>query len=1248
MATSSHPPASKSKAETALRRLAAERILVLDGAMGTMIQALSLDEQAFRGARFDAWNREVRGNNDLLNLSRPDAIRAIHLAYFRAGADIISTNTFSSTRIAQADYGMAEIAYELNLEGARLARQAGRIAEDEDGRERFVTGAIGPTNRTASISPDVSNPGFRAISFDELRVAYAEQVRGLIDGGVDALLIETIFDTLNAKAAIYAIAEELETRGISLPVMISGTITDRSGRLLSGQTPEAFWNSVAHAAPLSVGLNCALGAKEMRAHIAELARIADTLICAYPNAGLPNEFGHYDEGPDAMAALVDEFASAGLVNIVGGCCGTTPDHIRAIAKAVADKTPRALPEIEPRLRLSGLEAFTLTAEIPFVNVGERTNVTGSARFRKLVTAGDYPAALAVARDQVENGAQIIDVNMDEGLLDSEKAMITFLNLIAAEPDIARVPVMIDSSKFSVIEAGLKCVQGKSVVNSISLKEGEEAFIHHARIVRRYGAAVVVMAFDEAGQADTFERKTSICARAYDILVYRVGFPPQDIIFDPNIFAVATGMEEHNGYGVAFIEAARWIRKNLPHAHISGGVSNFSFSFRGNEPVREAMHAVFLTHAIAAGMDMGIVNAGQIAVYDDLDPELRAACEDVALNRRADAAERLLALAERHRGHGREKKEADLSWREWPVEKRLSHALVHGITDFIETDVEEARRNAPRPLAVIEGPLMDGMNVVGDLFGSGRMFLPQVVKSARVMKQAVAYLMPYMDQEKDGRGHASSNGKIVIATVKGDVHDIGKNIVGVVLQCNNYDVVDLGVMTPADKILDAAIAERADIIGLSGLITPSLDEMCHVAAEMERKGFEVPLLIGGATTSRVHTAVKIHPNYRRGQTVYVNDASRAVGVVSSLLSRDARERYVNDIRAEYARIAAAHARGEETKQRLSLVDARNNALTLNWSGNYVPPAPRITGTQKLDDIPIAELIDYIDWTPFFSTWELTGKYPAILDDATVGEAARSLFADAQDMLRRIDTERWFRASAVFGLWPANSEGDDILVFADEGRHKPTAVLHTLRQQLARREGRANVALADFVAPRASGLADYIGAFAVTAGIGEDAVAERFKHANDDYSSIMAKALADRLAEALAERLHQRVRKEFWAYASDETLGAGELIAEKYRGIRPAPGYPAQPDHTEKATLFTLLDGERIGVRLTESFAMWPGASVCGLYFSHPESYYFGVGKIERDQVEDYAQRKGQTLEQTEKWLAPILNYDPLARVRRAAE
>ena len=1238
-----------SKAEEALRRLAAERILVLDGAMGTMIQALGLDEQGYRGARFDAWNREVRGNNDLLNLSRSDAVRNIHLAYFRAGADIVSTNTFSSTRIAQADYGMAEIAYELNVEGARLAREAATAAQDEDGRPRFVAGAIGPTNRTASISPDVSNPGFRAISFDELRAAYGEQARGLLDGGVDALLIETIFDTLNAKAAVYAITEELAARAINVPVMISGTITDRSGRFLSGQTPEAFWNSIAHASPLSVGLNCALGARQMRAHIAELARVADALICAYPNAGLPNEFGHYDEGPEEMAASIGEFAATSLVNIVGGCCGTTPEHIRAISRAVEGKPPRSLPQIPARLRLSGLEAFTLTPEIPFVNVGERTNVTGSARFRKLVTAGDYSAALAVARDQVENGAQIIDVNMDEGLLDSEKAMTTFLNLIAAEPDIARVPIMIDSSKFSVIEAGLKCVQGKAVVNSISMKEGEESFIRHAELVRRHGAAVVVMAFDESGQADTLEKKTAIAARAYDILVNRVGFPPQDIIFDPNIFAVATGMEEHNGYGLAFIEAARWIRKNLPLAHVSGGVSNFSFSFRGNEAVREAMHSVFLYHAITAGMDMGIVNAGQIAVYDDLDPELRKACEDVVLNRRLEAAEALLALAERHRGQGKEKKEADLSWREWPVEKRLAHALVHGITDFIETDVEEARRKLPRPLAVIEGPLMDGMNVVGDLFGSGRMFLPQVVKSARVMKQAVAYLLPYMEQEKDGRAHVSSNGKIVLATVKGDVHDIGKNIVGVVLQCNNYEVIDLGVMVPAEKILQTAVAEQADIVGLSGLITPSLDEMCHVAAEMERQGFAVPLLIGGATTSRVHTAVKINPNYQRGQTVYVNDASRAVGVVSALLGRDTRARYVGEVRSEYARIAAAHARGEQAKQRLSLVAARANALRLDWSGAYVPPAPQLFGTRIFTEIPIAELVDYIDWTPFFATWELNGKYPAILTDPALGEAARNLHADAQDMLRRMIAEGWFTARAAIGFWPANSEGDDILVFADESRKTPIATLHTLRQQLARREGRANVALADFVAPRASGLRDYIGAFAVTAGIGEDAVVERFKHANDDYSAIMAKALADRLAEALAEYMHRRVRREFWAYDPNEALSTDELIAETYRGIRPAPGYPAQPDHTEKSTLFGLLGGESgTGVRLTESFAMWPGASVCGLYFSHPESYYFGVGKIERDQVEDYARRKGQTLQDTERWLAPVLNYDPDALNQTAAE
>ena len=1230
--------ASHVSTRSAFLDLMRSRILVLDGAMGTMIQGLKLNEEGYRGARFDAWNREVRGNNDLLNLSRPDAVRDIHLAYFRAGADIVSTNTFSSTMIAQADYGMEGIAYELNQAGATLAREAAARAEKEDGRRRFVAGALGPTNRTASISPDVANPGFRAITFDQLRAAYAEQVRGLIDGGADLLLIETIFDTLNAKAAIFAISEICEERGLDVPVMISGTITDRSGRLLSGQTPGAFWNSVKHAKPVTIGLNCALGAREMRAHIDDLSRLADTFVCAYPNAGLPNEFGYYDESPDYMAELLGEFADAGLVNVVGGCCGTTPDHIAAIAKAVAGKAPRAIPDLPKQLRLSGLESFALTPEIPFVNVGERTNVTGSAKFRKLVTAGDYSAALSIAREQVENGAQVIDVNMDEGLLDSEQAMTTFLNLIAAEPDIARVPVMVDSSKFSVIEAGLKCLQGKSVVNSISLKEGEAAFIDHARTVRRYGAAVVVMAFDEKGQADTIERKTAICKRAYDILINTVGFAPEDIIFDPNIFAIATGMEEHNGFGAAFIDAARWIRAQLPHTHVSGGVSNLSFSFRGNERVRQAMHSVFLFHAIKAGMDMGIVNAGQIAVYDDLEPELREACEDVVLNRRPEAAERLLELAKKFHGVGQAGKEADLAWREQPVEMRLSHALVHGITDFVAADVEEARLRAKRPLDVIEGPLMAGMNIVGDLFGSGKMFLPQVVKSARVMKQAVAYLMPFMEQEKDGRAHGGSSGKIVMATVKGDVHDIGKNIVGVVLQCNNYEVVDLGVMVPAAKILETARAEKADIIGLSGLITPSLDEMCHVAAEMERQGFELPLLIGGATTSRVHTAVKIHPNYKRGQTVYVNDASRAVGVAQTLMSVDGRTPYVAELRGEYARIAAAHARAQEDKARLPLAGARANALKLDWSGAYQPPKPRFMGTKLVAEYPIRELVGYIDWTPFFSTWELSGKFPAILDDAKYGPAARPLYEDARAMLDKIVEENWFRASAVLGFWPANANGDDILVYGDEARAQPVAVLHSLRQQLSKREGRANAALSDFIAPRDSGLCDYIGAFTVTAGIGEDEVAERFKRANDDYSAIMVKALADRLAEAFAERLHQRVRKEFWAYDPDETLSNEQLISEKYQGIRPAPGYPAQPDHTEKGTLFKLLESERIGVKLTESFAMWPGAAVCGLYFSHPQSTYFGVGKIERDQVEDYARRKDWSVRECERWLAPILNYD----------
>jgi 5-methyltetrahydrofolate--homocysteine methyltransferase len=1237
--------------ERALRDLARERILVLDGAMGTMIQGYKFDETAFRGARFDAWNRELRGNNDLLNLTRPDAIRDIHLAYFRAGADIVATNTFSSTSIAQADYGLESHAYELNVAGAKLAREAAAIAEKEDGRRRFVAGAMGPTNRTASISPDVSNPGFRAVTFDDLAKAYLEEANGLVDGGAEILLVETIFDTLNAKAAIFAIETLFDQRGIRLPVMISGTITDLSGRTLSGQTPEAFWNSIAHVKPFSVGLNCALGAKEMRAHIAEIGRVAGTLVCAYPNAGLPNEFGLYDESPEYMAGLLGEFAASGLVNIVGGCCGTTPEHIRAIAQAVQKQKPRKLPKIEQRLRLSGLEPFTLTKEIPFVNVGERTNVTGSAKFRKLITAGDYDAALDIARDQVANGAQVIDVNMDEGLLDSEKAMVTFLNLIASEPDIARVPVMIDSSKWSVIEAGLKCVQGKGIVNSISMKEGEEPFKEHARLVRRYGAAVVVMAFDEKGQADTQARKVEIVQRAYKILTEEVGFPAEDIIFDPNIFAVATGIEEHNNYGVDFIEATRFIRQNLPHAHVSGGVSNLSFSFRGNEPVREAMHAVFLYHAIKAGMDMGIVNAGQLAVYENLDPELRELCEDVVLNRRPDATERLLALAEKYRGGSKEKKEADLAWREWPVEKRLAHALVSGINEFIEKDTEEARQKAERPLHVIEGPLMDGMNVVGDLFGSGKMFLPQVVKSARVMKQAVAYLMPYMEEEKQKSGltQQRSNGKIVLATVKGDVHDIGKNIVGVVLQCNNYEVVDLGVMVPAAKILETAKNEKADIIGLSGLITPSLDEMVHVASEMEREGMDLPLLIGGATTSKVHTAVKIAPSYKRSQAVHVIDASRAVGVVSKLINPEVRMRTINEVRDEYAKLATVHARSTQEQQRIPIADARANRLKLDLS-NYKPPKPKFLGTKVIDNYPLEELVPFIDWTPFFASWDLTGRYPQILEDPKMGNAARTLYEDARKMLSRIVQEKWLGARAVIGFWPAQARGDDVVLYTDESRSMELTVLHSIRQQMPRREGgRASLALADFVALEETKVPDYIGGFAVTSGIGEDEKADELKGQNNDYDAILLKALADRLAEAFAERLHQRVRKEFWGYEPDENLSNEDLIAEKYRGIRPAPGYPAQPDHTEKGTLFKLLDVEKaIGVKLTESYAMWPGAAVSGLYFSHPESHYFGVGRIDRDQVEDYAKRKGWTVEEAEKWLAPILSYDPGSIPRQAAE
>ena len=1229
-------------AASALTAAARDRILVLDGAMGTMIQALKLDEAGYRGDRFKDWSQDVKGNNDLLNLTQGPAIRDIHVAYLEAGADIVETNTFSSTTIAQADYAMEELAYELNLVGARLAREACDIVTARDpARPRFVAGALGPTNRTLSISPDVNNPGYRAVTFDEMREAYAEAVRGLIDGGSDILLVETIFDTLNAKAALFAIDEVLEEKGVSLPVMISGTITDLSGRTLSGQTPEAFWYSVRHSRPFSIGLNCALGAKEMRAHVAELSRVADTLVCAYPNAGLPNEFGEYDESPEAMAELVGEFAASGLVNIVGGCCGTTPDHIGAIAQAVAGHAPRKPAEPPRRMRLSGLEPFVLTPEINFVNVGERTNVTGSARFRKLIKEGNYATALEVARQQVESGAQIIDVNMDEGLLDSKEAMVTFLNLIAAEPDIARVPVMIDSSKWEVIEAGLKCVQGKAVVNSISMKEGKDAFIAQAKLVRRHGAAVVVMAFDEQGQADTQARKTEICQRSYEILVNEVGFPPEDIIFDPNIFAVATGISEHDNYGVDFIEATRWIRQNLPHAHVSGGVSNLSFSFRGNEPVREAMHSVFLYHAIAAGMDMGIVNAGQLAVYDDVDPELRELSEDVVLNRRSDSTDRLLEIAERFRGQGGKQKVQDLSWRERAVEDRLSHALVNGITDYIEEDVEEARAKAARPLHVIEGPLMAGMNIVGDLFGAGKMFLPQVVKSARVMKQAVAYLMPYMEQEKleQGLEDMPSAGKILLATVKGDVHDIGKNIVGVVLQCNNFEVIDLGVMVPAAKILETARKEKVDVIGLSGLITPSLDEMCHVAAEMEREGFDLPLLIGGATTSLIHTAVKIHPNYRRSQAVYVTDASRAVGVVSKLLNKTDRDGYVEALRADYAKAAEGHSRSRGQSRRTSLEEARKNRFRPSFDG-YRPQRPSFLGIRPIE-VPLQDLVDVIDWTPFFSTWEIKGTYPAVLTDNRYGPAAKALYDDARKMLDEIVRDKLVQPKGVVGFWPAAARGDDIVLYEDEERTRERTVLHTLRQQMARAEGtRANVAMSDFVAAEDSGIPDWVGGFAVTSGHGEEEFISRYVKAGDDYNKILAQALCDRLAEAFAEKLHQIVRTSLWGYAPQEDASVEELIGEKYQGIRPAPGYPAQPDHTEKGTLFELLDAtQTAGIQLTESYAMWPGSSVSGLYFAHPDSHYFGVGRIERDQVEDYALRKGWDLATAERWLAPILNYDP---------
>ncbi len=1218
----------------------AERILIFDGAMGTMIQKHNPDEAAYRGTRFAAHTSDVKGNNDLLNLTQPDLIRNIHRDYLHAGADFIGTNTFSSTTIAQADYELQEIAYELNVVGAQLARAACDEYEATDGKPRYAIGSLGPTNRTASISPDVNNPALRNINYDDLRIAYREAAIGLIRGGADLLLIETIFDTLNAKAAIHAVQDAFDETGERLPLMISGTITDRSGRTLSGQTTEAFWHSIRHAKPFAVGLNCALGAEEMRPYIAEIARIADTHICIYPNAGLPNAFGEYDETPKTMATIIEEFSQSGFINILGGCCGTTPQHIEAIAAAVKPHPPRSIPQNERRLRLSGLEAFSLSDDIPFINIGERTNVTGSARFRKLITAGDYETALDVARDQVENGAQIIDVNMDEGLLDSEAAMTHFLNLLATEPDIARVPLMIDSSKWSVIEAGLKCTQGKAIVNSLSLKEGEDIFLEQARICLNYGAAIVVMAFDETGQADTAQRKIDICTRAYNLLTQKLDFPPEDIIFDPNIFAIATGIEEHNNYAQDFIEACTALRAQLPHVHISGGVSNISFSFRGNEPVREAMHAVFLYHAIKQGMDMGIVNAGQLAIYEDIEPTLKQAVEDVILNKDAQATERLLAIAETVSGQKTTETKIDLSWREGDVAARLKHALVKGITDYIDADTEAARADLGNPLSVIEGPLMDGMNHVGDLFGEGKMFLPQVVKSARVMKRAVAYLEPFMEEERKSGRAMQSAGKILLATVKGDVHDIGKNIVGVVLQCNNFDVIDLGVMVPATEILTKAKEASVDIIGLSGLITPSLDEMCHVAREMQRTGFDIPLLVGGATTSKTHMAVKIDPCYDNGQAVYVADASRVANVAGKLLSPTQAETYKKEIRAEYEHIALAHIQGQTTRKSMTLEDARANRLNADFS-NYHPIIPQFLGTKIFENYDLAALREVIDWTPFFQSWDLHGQFPALLDDTKIGEAARTLYNDAQTMLDKIIAEAWFTPKAVIGFWPANRDGDDIIIYEDDTREKERTRLYTLRQQMQRStNARAHYALSDFIAP--AGINDYIGGFAVTTGHGEDERAAQFEQAGDDYNAILCKALADRLAEAFAEHMHMRVRKEFWGYAANEDLDNTALIDEAYQGIRPAPGYPAQPDHTEKATLFDLLDAQTATkIKLTESYAMWPGASISGLYFAHPQSSYFGVGKIDRDQVEDYARRKNMDLKTCETWLAPILSYAPKA-------
>ena len=1222
---------------TLTQRLA-ERILILDGGMGTMLQNAQLSEEDFRGERFSDWPSDLKGNNDLLALTCPDVVTRIHRDYLEAGADIIETNTFNSTQLSQSDYGMESLVVELNRESARLAREVCDAVAAETGVPRYVAGVLGPTSRTASLSPDVNDPAKRNVTFDELRENYYEAAEALIAGGADLIMIETIFDTLNAKAAIYALEELFDDRGERLPVMISGTITDASGRTLSGQTTEAFWNSVRHAQPLSVGLNCALGAEELRPYLEELATKADTFVSAHPNAGLPNEFGEYDQTPEEMSEIVSEFAASGLVNIIGGCCGSTPEHIRAIADSVRDMAPRVIPERSHACRLSGLEPFNIEADSLFVNVGERTNVTGSARFKRLIVEEDFTTALEVALEQVESGAQVIDINMDEGMLESKEAMERFLNLIAGEPDIARVPIMIDSSKWEIIEAGLKCVQGKAVVNSISLKEGEDAFREQATKCRRYGAAIVVMAFDEEGQADTFARKTEICQRAYRLLVDEIGFPAEDIIFDPNIFAIATGIEEHNNYAVDFIEATQWIRDNLPHAMISGGVSNVSFSFRGNNPVREAIHSAFLYHAIRAGLTMGIVNAGQLAVYDDLPAELRDAVEDVVLNRRSDGTERLLDIADKYKGDGSgAPKKEDLEWRSWPVNKRIQHALVKGITVYIEDDTEEARAQAKRPIEVIEGPLMDGMNVVGDLFGDGKMFLPQVVKSARVMKQAVAYLIPYIEAEKSEETKAK--GKIVMATVKGDVHDIGKNIVGVVLQCNNYEVIDLGVMVAADKILQAAKDHNADIIGLSGLITPSLDEMVHVAKEMQRRGMDLPLLIGGATTSKAHTAVKIEPQYEH-PVIYVTDASRAVGVAGKLLTPALKTPYVAEIREEYEKVRVRNAKRRPKAADLDYTQARKRRFRTDWNA-HTPAEPNMLGLKTFDDYDLEELIERIDWTPFFMSWQLAGKYPKILDDKVVGEAARNLFEDAKVMLRKLVEEKRVQARGVIGLWPANSVDDDVIeVYADESRSEVIERLFHIRQQTTKGRDGICYSLADFIAPKESGKGDWIGGFAVTTGHGVHELSKAYEAAGDDYNAIMVQALTDRLAEAFAERMHERVRKEFWGYVPEETLDNDALIAEKYQGIRPAPGYPACPDHTEKATLFRLLDAtENTGLALTENFAMWPAAAVSGWYFAHPQSKYFSTGKITRDQVEAIAERKQMPLEEMERWLSPVLSYDP---------